>query len=439
MGLIDKLRGWLPRWAPPGGSLGLGSWLAGFGPGKGYVALAGAKYDNSVVGPGLSWLSNQLQYSLPCVQKPDGADARGRAVWSEVPGHPVAAALEAGFPPNYEWSALVPSMALSWWVDGNVYLMPLFSGLGALVGLAWIPNSWICPASNFGNKDGTKFLTHYVYTPPGHAESFLSPEMVIHLRRGIDPANPLVGLSPLLSTLREIAAENSASVLSSALLENFGIAGLLFTPKNQETSELTPEKMEALRQRWRQNTRGDMAGTPTAFSVPVDVVQVGATLDKMIPAQVREANASRICAALGIDPMVLGLPSASKTYSNYEQATDAAYKGTIAPTLMVWGRQLTLAIKRLDPSFAGFRVWFDDTGIPARADDTAALWKQAGEGYKDGLITLNEGRAVIGYPSDPAGDVFAVPQQSKQDAQAKALMARLRSRTRGLDDDPAEA
>ncbi len=425
--LRDRL---LPSYGGGGyGTFGMWSGLLS-GTGVDYRSKAGKVYDNSVVGPSLNWIWKQMLYAPPVVES--ASVKAGKREWEAVETHDWQSALENAFSPYYAYDTLLHGIVASWWVGGNVYLWPIVSRAGIIVGFQWLPWSTVIPKASDGNAAGTKLVTHYEYTPPGGTPMDLPAEAVIHLRWGIDPANTLLGLSPLMSVLREIAAENGASTLSSALIENGGISGLLFSPKEGK-ADIDPDQAREIKTQWKRNTTGDMAGTPLMLPFPIDVKEVGARIDNMIPSELRRLHASRICAAIGIDPMVIGFESSSKTYSNYEQAADAAYKGAIAPALMSLGMQLTAAMRRFEGNL-NERIRFDEANIPARADDTARLLETAGKAYNDGLVTLNESRAMARYPKTEGGDTFKeattispkamAAKQMRQQAQARVLAGR---------------
>jgi hypothetical protein len=53
----------------------------------------------------------------------------------------------------------------------------------------------------------------------------------------------------------------------------------------------------------------------------------------------------------------------------------------------------------------GLRLSFDRNAFPAFSDDESELLERARGAYKDGLLTLNEARAMAGYDDAADGDV----------------------------------
>jgi phage portal protein BeeE len=116
---------------------------------------------------------------------------------------------------------------------------------------------------------------------------------------------------------------------------------------------------------------------------------------------------SRICAAIGVDPMCLGLPSESKTYSNYEQALEALVRQVVIPLQETVARQLTdQLVRRILRDDRTELVW-DRSDVYVLQDDEAAKRDSAARLYQSGVATLNEARALIGLPPVRGGDVPA--------------------------------
>lgn len=392
----------------PSSTWGWISWLLG-GTKVDYRAKAGLVYDNSAVSAAIGWKWRNLQYPRLIVQQRVKTE-KGKLQWQEVVDHPFPLALENG--PDYDDSVLWYGTLLSWDVDGNAYLYKLRADAGNVVGYVYIPNYQIEPKCDRAPRqdggapaDGTKLITRYEYTPLGGVPEDVRPEDIVHLRHGIDPRNPMKGLSPLMAALREVVGDNTAATIGTALLVNGGIAGVAISPKENRANELKPEKREELKQKFRENTVGDGAGTPSFFPFPVDVVQLGYSPEQLNLGGTRATMVSRILAAAGIDPMVLGLPSEQKTYSNYKEANEAAHENTLLPNMAVWAKQLTRQTLRVDyPGSSAFRVWWDTSEVRALQDDQDKLWGRVTLAYDKGVIKRMEAKQLLGQDFDESDD-----------------------------------
>lgn len=383
-----------------GGAFGWVSWL--FKNGRvDYRKEAGRIYDNSAVLPAINFLWRNLQYPrLIVTRKVKGQSGRGK--WEEIEDHPFPLAVQAG--PFYDQTILWYGTIVSWIVDGNAYWYKVRSAAGLVVGYVYIPHFQIWPMADRGNEDGTKLVTYYEYHPAGGTPQFFLPEDIVHFRHGIDPENQMRGLSPLMAALREIVGDNEAGVLGTSLMLNAGITAIAFSPK-EGGGKIDPDKWDDAKKRWRENSTGEMAGTPNYIPFPVDAVNLGFKPSELVLDTHRALFVSRICAGTGFDPMVLGLPSEQKTYSNYEEAIDAATKNTILPTLRIFGTQLSYAT--LVPDFGGKpgeRVDWDLSEVPALAEEENEKWDRVSHAWESGLITRADGRRAVGLDVDEAKD-----------------------------------
>lgn len=383
------------------GAFGWVSWIYKNGR-LDYRKEAGRIYDNSVVLPGHNFFWRNCLYPRLIV-KTKSTDENGEPGFKEVEDHPFVEAFENG--PFYDHTVLLFGVLLSWLVDGNVYLYKVRSASTDVVGYIYIPHFQIWPMADLFNDDGSKLITYYEYMPVGGPPQKFLPEEIVHLRHGIDPENMMRGLAPLMSALREVVGDNEAGVLGTALMLNAGISAIAFSPKEGKTGELSPQKWDQMKARWRENTTGEMAGSPNFIPFPVDAINLGFKPSDLVLDKNRALFVSRICASIGFDPMVLGLPSEQKTYSNYEEAIEAAFKNTILPTLNIFAIQLTH--QTLRPDFgADFktRVGWDLTDVPALEEDETEKATRVQGLWDSGLIKRSDGRRMLKLKVDEKTD-----------------------------------
>ncbi|RYG34928.1 phage portal protein [bacterium] len=326
---------------------------------------AGAIYDNGVVSIAIGWYWRNLTYPRIRVMRKVKRD--GENVWEEVDGHALPEALERG--PYYDHTVLFHGTLISWMVAGSAYWYKVRSRSGLVIGYVYVPHFLIRPMADKYNPDGTKLITYYEYTVPGGRAEELAVEDVVHLRCGIDPKDPQQGLAPLAGVLAEVGTDNLATQLTASLMANAGIPGIVIAPKG-DAKDVTPEKREEFKRKWKDNTTGENAGSPNMIPFAVDVSVLGFSPDQLALDKTTRMQVSRICAAAGLDPMVLGLPSDSKTYSNYGEAIRASYDGALMPLLNIWGLQI--GHQTLDDwldSEKGDRIGWDTSTVPALQED----------------------------------------------------------------------
>lgn len=374
-----------------------------------YEALAGKVYDNGIVLIALNWLWKQVQYARPTVQARAAGkkNGRGRPVWEERDPHPFIEALKRAV--HYGYSGLVFGTLLSLIVRGNAYWLKVRgANTGQVVGFVYLPHHLVEARADKGNDDGTRLVTYYRYRPPGFGGWVDWPTSeVVHFRWGIDPYAMGMGLSPLFAVLRSVVGENVAETLTAGLVQNAGIAGICVSPKGEKMEQPTPEELDDAREQVRRATTYDLAGKPLVLNFPADVAVIGFSPDQLGLDKTRAINVSRICGAIGVDPMVLGLPSENKTYSNFEEAVEAAYEGTVEPLLAVIFEALDQQCFRTD-FLAGpdERLAWDTSEVPAKQEDQDKLVTRTVAAYKGDVVNKNEAREWLGYGEVPGGDMF---------------------------------
>jgi hypothetical protein len=109
--------------------------------------------------------------------------------------------------------------------------------------------------------------------------------------------------------------------------------------------------------------------------------------------------------------MVLGFGSALQrsTFSNYQQAREAAYESYLVPLWRYLDDELTQQF--LKPDYEGAdssaRIEHDLSGVRALQEDEDAKHRRIGLDYQQGIITRAEARGALGYEvEDKLDDVF---------------------------------
>jgi phage portal protein BeeE len=398
-----------------------------------YVSEAGRVYDNSVVGPAINWIWRNSQYLQFIVEKPVITE-KGRK-WEMVPDHALPAAIESGI--YYDDSVLWYGTLLSFYTRGNAYWLIIRSGSGQIAGFVYVPHWQIRPMADKYNPGNTLLVTYYEFRPVGGGPIEIPIEDVVHFRYGLDPENQAYGLSPLFAAMRDIVGENVASTVSNALIRNGGMAGICFAPKAGDASfgdasgeGPTPEQEQKWLTKWRRYSTGDFAGTPMMMPFPMEVIEVGQPLDKLATDVLRRVGASRIMAAFGFDMMVLGLESASKTYSNYEEANEAAYEQGLLPTMKLLAKQLTFVLRKNYAGSETYRCGWDTSEVRALQPDIDDLHSRAREDYYKGIITRAEAKRMIGEAYGAEDNVYIQDVQIGMNADQAALKSRLRAEIR---------
>jgi phage portal protein BeeE len=412
----------------------------------------GRKYDNSAVWAAIQYLADQICGDPRLiVQVKKTLD--GKSEWQETESG-LPDALENG--PLYSRDQLLFGVVISLVVDGNAYWLKIRSGT-RVIGYAYLPHWRVVPRNDiaFGGRpaDGSVPVTVYEFQNADGTTLGFAPEDIVHFRWGQnpEPGAESLGISPIFASFREIATDNLAATLGAALLENGGIPALWISPKGEKGMRPDQEKeASAIVQR---KITGDQAGTPIWAPVPADITVVGYSPDKLVLSETRSMAAERILGPLRIDPMVLGFRSQNKTYSNFEEANKAAWRGACKPMLRLISRALH---KQALPDFLGrtaqeqmfgggsdLRVWWDLSEVSEEQPDIDKEWARVGRAFIQDLIMRSEARAMIGLKSKPEDDVYfsavkaALAPKVEADAEKpepkdetkRAVMALIRARS----------
>jgi HK97 family phage portal protein len=298
------------------------------------------------------------------------------------------------------------STLLSWVVDGNAYWYIERSAAGFPVGLTYIPHYRIEPA---WPKDGSAYRSGYVYRVDGQTRSYKITD-IVHFQNGQDPANERKGLSPLAAELRSVCADHEAQTYTASLLRNMGVPGVVVSPKDA-SMDIPPEQARALKELWREAVTGDNRGQPIVPTLPVEVQNPGFSPEQLALDKIARFPTPRLLAPLGIDPMLLGLPSDTKTYANMEQAREHTYEQVLIPLQATFDSQLTM---QLMPQMPGTtpqdRLGRDYSDVRCLQEDMDKLWARLTRAVGGPWKTVNEARAEVGLdPLEGGDDLYEKP------------------------------
>jgi phage portal protein BeeE len=208
----------------------------------------------------------------------------------------------------------------------------------------------------------------YIYHPNGRSSgrepvTFL-PETVAHWKFLPDPTGQFRGMSWLMTILREIAGDSATTDHKLKYFENGATPNLAITLDASVTLEDAREWIAL----FEQNHTGTLNAYKTLFlgggSKPVPV---GSDLSQIDFKSVQGAGETRIAAAAGVPPIIVGLSEglASATYSNYGQARRAFADLTMRP---LW-RSFAGALGQIIDVPADAELWYDDSDISFLQED----------------------------------------------------------------------
>jgi HK97 family phage portal protein len=255
--------------------------------------------------------------------------------------------------PFYDFSTLIQATALSLICQGNAYWLKLRNRRSEVVGYFYLPHQDVTPEWEEG-------LFVSSYRVAGMVPAHFPPQDVVHFRLGIDPMNPRLGLSPLGAVLREIVTLNELAGFTTAVLRS-PTPGAVVTPL-EDVEMMSYEERMRLKHSAQDAFSGEGAGGWLFLNYKAQIQPLRWSPRDVDASAMSELPINLICAAVGIDPMVLGLPSPNKTYSNMAEARKIAEETWLRPTQNLISQQLTSAsetdrFRAPDGSVSGLAPW----------------------------------------------------------------------------------
>jgi phage portal protein BeeE len=229
------------------------------------------------------------------------------------------------------------------------------------------------PDGQLGNRK-----VGYLYTEggpqSGNDPAALKLDEVSHFMPATDPMHPFRGMSWLTPVIREIENDSLMNSHKRKFFENGATPNMIIS----HAAGADREAIIAFNKRLEAENGGVSNAYKTLNLYPgADATVVGSDMKQVDFKQVQGAGETRIAAAGGVPPVIVGLSEGleSATYSNYGQARRRFADGTIHP---LW-QNVAGSLATLLPSLGrGVQLWYDADNIPFLREDEkdAALIQQ---------------------------------------------------------------
>ena len=365
------------------------------------LGKVGQGLDANVVMAPVQFIQRTFTQSVPIVEE----RAEGRK-WNPLDRHPLERLL-VNPNPFYDCDTLAKAFLLSWFLDGNAYLIKARNGLRATIELWYVPHCLVEPSRSRVGRAG--LITHYTYNPDGMGRQDVKVADVVHLRVGLDPRNPRKGLSPIKAALREVLTDEEASAFTAYLLGNMGVPGGVIAPKDAAVP-MNVDDVKELKEYMKTGFTGKKRGNWIVLGSPTEVKMFGFDPNRLMLGPLRDISEERICAMLGVPAAVVGFGAglqSTKVGATMRELVKLARVNCIEPTQSTIGRQLgRQLLPDFEPEPELFRVAYDNSGVSMFLEEVDAVAKRAGELYNSGLAKRNEGRRMVGLEDVDGGDTF---------------------------------
>lgn len=195
------------------------------------------------------------------------------------------------------------------------------------------------------------------------------PEEVAHFAPRPDPLASYRGMSWMTPIIRETRNDNLMNDHKRRFFENAATPNMVVTLAR----EVAPEAFEKFVAKMESAHGGVENAYKTMYlGGGADVEVVGADFKQMEFAQVQGAGETRIAAAAGVPPVIVGLSEGlqAATYSNYAQARRRFADGTVHP---LWQNVAGSFAPLITPPGGGgsgqVRLWYDSRDVPFLRED----------------------------------------------------------------------
>ena len=303
----------------------------------------------------------------------------------------------------YSGDALWRAIIGSWFLQGNAYLLKVWNAFEP-VELWWIPPWMIEPV---GPRDGSEFISGYKYKLPGREPQLLATDSIVHLRNGLDPRNPRLGMSDLYCLLREVFSDDEASNFVSSLLRNSGVPGIVVSPKQGVAS---PDDVQATEEKLKQQMTGDGRGNPLVMRGATEVKQFAWSPAQMELGSIRDVSEERVCPVIGIPAAVVGFGTGlqqTKVGATMRELVQLAWIGCVLPTQRSFASDLALhLLPNFEAAAEEFEVFFDDAMVTVLQESEKEKAARLDVGVQGGWVRVDEARSSSRLEVDEADKVY---------------------------------
>lgn len=209
------------------------------------------------------------------------------------------------------------------------------------------------------------------------------------------PTDAWRGHSPMLAAASAIMEHNGVGDFARALLKNAArpSGALVYAPKDPNVPQtMSDAQFTRLRQELDDDYSGvSNAGRPMLLEGGLMWVPMSLTPMEMGTAEARSTASREIALALGVPPLLLGLPG-DNTYANYAEANIALWRQTVKPML----KKITGRMTRwVQPLHRGAIIAPDYDDAPIAETERALAFERV---KTADFLTVDEKREAVGYP-----------------------------------------
>ena len=340
-------------------------------------------------------------------------ERRVDGAWEPVEEHPILGLL-SGPTPDHGGPEMLSALVCDYLIDGTAYWQRVApSQAGPPRELWWRPSSSLVPKLNPGRTG----LEGFTYTVDAKKYQW-GPEDVVQVRNvqhGQNPANPWLGVRPLLALAPEAWINKEATRMTAALLENLGQLGVAVIAKELKNGGGIKEgDAQALKTYLKENFSGSKRGDALFIEFPAEVHGGGLIdPDMMHPKALRDYVQEMTCAIFRIPAAVVqfgvGLDATTQN-ATMMQLEKQAWETGVLPVQAALASQIG---RQLLPAFgldgAEHRLGFDTSEVEVLQKDRKDEAEMWGQLVRDGLVLRSTALEALGLPFEASDEVRHMP------------------------------
>lgn len=210
-----------------------------------------------------------------------------------------------------------------------------------------------------------------------------------------NPNDDHYGQSPFKAARIAIDIHNAASKWNKSLLNNSARPSGAVVYRGQDgQGNLSDEQFTRLKHELEQTYQGHAnAGRPMILEGGLDWSAMGFSPKDMDFIEAKNVAAREIALALGIPPMLLGIPGDNR-FANYQEANRSFLRQTILPLVGRFTKNLSAWLSPAWDEKLELKIDLDK--IEGLSTEREALWRRIGTAD---FLTQDEKRAAVGYPA----------------------------------------
>lgn len=272
-----------------------------------------------------------------------------------------------------------------------------------------LPPHLVTPIYSYDYKNPVKY---YEFNFDGYPRK-IPPAQIKHLKQW-NPFYNFIGgglhaISPTQVAKRLIERGKSNQIAQSRAYKNGG-ASIAISPESAATTPMTQEQLDQINDRLIEKATGEENFMSIfATNAPIKVHKIGDTLTDLKLLEADKEDLRKICAILGVDPILMGIKEGAK-YDNQDGAFKALVTNTILPKLNDIAEALNAwLIPKFQDNPSGRRLFLEpDIKFYAELQPDLKLMREV---YGEGHFTHNEFRSTIGWDkhANPLADVILLP------------------------------